>query len=147
MAVNRLKQIRTARGLSRRTVAQHIGVHPSTYAEYESGNITPSETRQTKLAELMNISIGKLFPVMMEREPVEVYYPTSTSLAVQADVLVGDKMLRSISLYGMGNEGIPCTVVQTAPHWFRVRWDKSGIMECYSYQAFMNEKDLRRAEQ
>lgn len=70
---------------------------------------------------------------------------TAGGLRQSAAVQVGQKMRRRMVLYGGGEESWrPCTVVETNANWFRVVLDKSGISECFSYQAFLTEGGLRR---
>ena len=77
------------------------------------------------------------------QSPVLLQLPTGEKLRQCAGVRVGDALLSRMPISG---ERIPCTVVQTGPHWFRVRWNHSGVSECFSYHALL-KGELRREKE
>ena len=78
--------------------------------------------------------------------PVQTY--TYDDLIWLANVQVGDRLIIKRSVgdtrlgFRLGDPPSECTVVETSKYWFRVRLDKSGAYECYSYHA-MIEPDTR----
>lgn len=153
MVKNRLKQARTAAGLNKQEMAWRVGVCHSTYASYENGAYYPGEANRARLCAVLGVPERALWPEGGPcREAAESipfdwreHYPTEDSLCAQAQARVGDFMERKLSLCGMGVQNIPCRVVEITPHWFRVQWERSGVMECFGYQAFLADKELRRA--
>jgi transcriptional regulator with XRE-family HTH domain len=57
----RLRQLRTAAGLSRRALAEHIGRSPAAVADYEAGRVTPSICALTLLAAALGRPVDDLF--------------------------------------------------------------------------------------
>lgn len=146
---NRIKQARTARGLTQRQLGALIGAGHARICAWERGTENPTSMQQQDLAIALGTSMGNLFPAgdapaaPAKKQKMEI--STAGGLRQSADVRVGQKMRRRMQLYGGAEESWrPCTVVETRAGWFRVVLDKSGISECFSYQAFLTEGGLRR---
>lgn len=135
MIKTRLKQIRTAAGLTQRQVAQRARVPLAAYEKYEQGAFLPREERRQALACALDAPVRRLWPQLdgQRPDPPESVL-TVKRLRQRADVRVGDAQVSRMPTSG---ERIPCTVVQTGPYWFRVRWNHSGVSECYCYHALL----------
>ena len=152
MVKNRLKQARTAAGLSQQELARHVGVSRSIYADYERGVYYPGDANRARLCAALGVQERSLWPEGGARHMPASFvlfsgrgrYPTQESLRQQVGITLGQRMERKLSLDGMGVQNIPCGVVEITPRWFRVRWERSGVMECFGYQAFLEDKELRR---
>lgn len=70
----RLAQARAAAGLTRRTLAGHLGVTESAIAEWESGLRTPSGNRMSKLAGMLGVSLSWIL-IGRGVEPTEHDHP------------------------------------------------------------------------
>ncbi len=153
MIKNRLKQARTAAGLSEKELAQRAGVCHATYKNYEQGIRYPVDANRARLCAALGVQERSLWPEGGARHMPASFvlfsgrerYPTQGSLRQQVGITLGQRMERKLSLCGMGVQNIPCRVVEITPHWFRVQWERSGVMECFGYQAFLADKELRRA--
>lgn len=144
---NRIKQVRTARGMTQKQLGALVGVSYSRICVWEQERAFPSPALQQDLAIALGVSISKLFPdyVPEPPSPRRMEICTAGGLRQSAAVQVGQQMRRRMALYGGAEESWrPCTVVETRAGWFRVVLDKSGISECFSYQAFLTEGGLRR---
>lgn len=58
---NRLKELRTQKGLSQTELAKQVGVTPSTISQVESNQIYPSLPALIKMAEILSIELGSFF--------------------------------------------------------------------------------------
>ncbi len=58
---NRLREIRNARNLSAKEVADKIGCSVMTIFAYERGDRTPKPIRMKQLAEILNSDVSTLF--------------------------------------------------------------------------------------
>ena len=144
---NRIKQVRTARGMTHKQLGALVGVSYSRISVWEQGRERPSPALQQDLAIALGVSISKLFPdyVPEPPSPKRMEICTAGGLRQSAAVQVGQQMWGRMALYGGAEESWrPCTVVEARPGWFRVVLDKSGISECFTYQAFLTEGGLRR---
>ena len=144
---NRIKQIRTARGLTQKQLGALVGVSYSRISAWEQGRENPYPAMQQDKAIALGVSISKLFPdyVPEPPSPRRLEISTTGGLRQSAAVQVGQKMRRRMVLYGGAEESWrPCTVAETNANWFRVVLDKSGISECFSYQAFLTDGGLKR---
>lgn len=61
MIYNRLSVFRAERGLSRKDLADEVGVNPQTIGYLERGDYAPSVELALKLAELFGVSVEQLF--------------------------------------------------------------------------------------
>lgn len=57
---DRLKEIRTKKGISREALAQHLGMSYHTIAKWEAGSRDPDTTVLLQLADLFNVSTDYL---------------------------------------------------------------------------------------
>ena len=55
-----LKQLREAKGVLQKDVANFLGVDRTTYVKYENGNSEPSNDTLVKLAQYFNVSVDYL---------------------------------------------------------------------------------------
>ena len=60
MLSKNLERLRVHHKYKQKVVADHLGVHETTYGRYESGAIVPSEDQQTLLAEFYNVPLDVL---------------------------------------------------------------------------------------
>jgi putative transcriptional regulator len=60
---NRIEAARTAQGLSRKALADAVGVHYQTIGYLERGEYSPSLTLALRLAEVLGLSVQALFSV------------------------------------------------------------------------------------
>lgn len=58
---NRLRQIRTERGVSRRDFADHLGIHYQTVGYLERGEFSPSLQLALRIAEYFDVSMETIF--------------------------------------------------------------------------------------
>lgn len=56
-----LQNIRLANGMSQAKMAEIVGVHPSTYANYEQGRREPDYQTVLKICDYFNISLDSFF--------------------------------------------------------------------------------------
>ena len=61
MIYNRLPVFRAERGLSRKDIAETVGVNPQTIGYLERGDYAPSVELALKLAELFKVPVEQLF--------------------------------------------------------------------------------------
>lgn len=61
MLDNNLKQLRDARGLKSKFIAEKIGISPNYYSQIENGHRTPQIEHLLKLREIYNISLDEIF--------------------------------------------------------------------------------------
>ena len=61
--MKRLKELREAKGLLQKDVAEMLGVDRTTYVKYENGNNEPDSRTLIKLANFFEVSIDELFDV------------------------------------------------------------------------------------
>lgn len=66
MKTNRVKEIREAKKLSRRKLAEMIDMSPSYIQFIETGERNPTITTAHKLAKALGVSIDDLFPIRKE---------------------------------------------------------------------------------
>lgn len=59
--MNRLKELRKAKGLKQREVAEQIGVRQQAFSYYETGTINPSLEVAKKIADCFECSIEDIF--------------------------------------------------------------------------------------
>lgn len=59
--MNKLKELRTAKGLYQKDVASFLGVDRTTYVKYERGDSEPSFEILQKLADFYNVSVDFMF--------------------------------------------------------------------------------------
>lgn len=57
---NRLRGLRTGRGLSLASLAELVGVHESTVSRWESGESGIPDPRKQQLAEMFDVSVSYL---------------------------------------------------------------------------------------
>lgn len=58
--MERLKQLRTAAGMTQQDVARLLGVDRTTYVKYENGNSDPSTATLVRLADYFGVSVDYL---------------------------------------------------------------------------------------
>lgn len=58
--MNRLREIRLAKGVSQQIVANHLGITRQAYSNYENGNRNPDNEMLLKLAEYLGVSTDYL---------------------------------------------------------------------------------------
>ena len=58
---NRLRQIRTERGISRRDFADHLGIHYQTVGYLERGEFSPSLQLALRIADYFDVSMEAIF--------------------------------------------------------------------------------------
>lgn len=144
---NRIKQARTAKGLTQKQLGREVGVSHVRVSMWERGREIPSPAQMQDIAITLGTSISSIFPDYVGKEPPSpgrLEISTLAGLRKSAEVQVGQKMLRRISLHGEGDAWRPATVVQTYPRFFRICMDKSGYSECINYQAFLCGEGIRR---
>ena len=66
--MNRIKEIRTAKGLTMREAAKQLGLAPSTYCNYETGEREPNSEMLIRLADFYGVSIDFMIGRDDERE-------------------------------------------------------------------------------
>lgn len=150
MLSNRLKQCRTARGLSKQRLARLVGVCPSTYSSYERGAYYPGDANRVRLCEILGTAERALWPeggpCRAPAGPVPYdwreHYPTGESLRRQAGIRLGERMARR-SAGSAGSSRTEGTVTEAGPWFFTVRWE-TGVRECFGYPAFLQDRDVRR---
>lgn len=59
---DKLRQLRLAANLSITQAAERIGVHQSTFSDWEAGRTTPRLVQYTKIASGFGVSVSKLLP-------------------------------------------------------------------------------------
>jgi len=73
--MQRLRELRTARGLLLKDVAKELGVDESTISNYERGTRLPRFQMANRLASFFNVPIEEIFPEYRRTSP----YPKSIS--------------------------------------------------------------------
>ena len=61
MAVDRLKDARTRAGVSVAEMAQHLGIVPTAYRKYETGQVSPKISVAKKICKRLDTTLGELF--------------------------------------------------------------------------------------
>lgn len=69
-----LKQLRTQKGISQTTLAQLVGVTPSTISQVESNQIYPAIPALIKIAEILDVEIGSLFGESLPADTQKVVF-------------------------------------------------------------------------
>ncbi len=92
----RIREIRTRRGLSQTELAKLIGVTPSNISQVESNQIFPSLPALLKMAEILSIEMGSFFSnsneiqnkiIFSESESAEVHFPDLPKDSISARLL------------------------------------------------------------
>ena len=86
---DRLKELRTSKGLSQVALADKLGVSKSTIGAYETGDRKPSYEAQEELADFFNVSIDYLRGI----EDRSMYY-LDPDVAVKAQEIYEDPNTR-----------------------------------------------------
>ncbi len=68
----RLKQLRTARGMTQADVAQALGISKSTVGMYEQGRREPDLETVVQMAKLFSVSVEEILGLQDESEPTEL---------------------------------------------------------------------------
>ena len=58
---NRLKELRTAKGETQKQIAELLGIAERNYRRYEAGDVDPTASNATLLADYFDVSIDYLF--------------------------------------------------------------------------------------
>lgn len=61
-----LRTLRRARTLTQEHMARVLGVTQKTYSEYESGKLTPSVPTKARIAAILGVAVGDLWPTDCE---------------------------------------------------------------------------------
>lgn len=78
---NRVKDLRTKRGLSQADLARLIGVTPSTISQVEANAIYPSVPALLKIAEVLAVSLGSLFQSTISSRKNILFSPSDAAPA------------------------------------------------------------------
>lgn len=155
MRKNDIRRFRLARGLTLQDLASRAGISTERLGRLEISGATPDAHGRWAIANALKVRMDAVFPetARVAKEfrhvkpyPVQTY--TYDDLIWLANVQVGDQLVAKRSVgdtrlgFRLGDPPSECTVVETSKYWFRVRLDKSGAYECYSYHA-MIEPDTR----
>jgi transcriptional regulator with XRE-family HTH domain/KaiC/GvpD/RAD55 family RecA-like ATPase len=93
----RLKELRTKRGLSQTELAKLIGVNPSTISQIESDLIYPSLPALLKMAEVLSVDIGAFFEqtgeekkrfIFPAQEAVDIKFPDLPEGSIYGKILI-----------------------------------------------------------
>lgn len=57
----KIKEIRNHRGLTRKDIANHIGIHYSSVTKWENGETTPADQHKVELSRLLEVKVEELF--------------------------------------------------------------------------------------
>lgn len=155
MQKNDIRRFRLERGLTLQDLASRAGISAERLGRLEISGATPDARRRWAIANALGVRMDAIFPetARVAKElrhgdayPLQAY--TYKDIAWLANVQVGDRLIIKRSVgdtrlgFRLGDPPSECTVVETSKYWFRVRLDKSGAYECYSYHA-MIEPDAR----
>ena len=155
MQKNDIRRFRLERGLTLQDLASRAGISTERLGRLEISGATPDARRRWAIANALEVRMDAIFPetARVARElrhgdayPLQAY--THKDIAWLANVQAGDRLIIKRSVgdtrlgFQLGDPPSECTVVETSKYWFRVRLDKSGAYECYSYHA-MIEPDAR----
>lgn len=94
-----LKQLREAKGVLQKDVANFLGVDRTTYVKYENGNSEPSNDTLVKLAQYFDVSVDYLLGRTDESSNVERFY-------------YGTKSVIRIPVYGSIPAGVPMEAIE-----------------------------------
>ena len=89
----RLKELRTRQGLSQTELAKLVGVTPSTISQIESCLIYPSLPALYKMAEALNVDVGKIFNEPLESQSHPFIFPASETRQVKLASLPPDNVI------------------------------------------------------
>lgn len=155
MRKNDIRRFRLARGLTLQDLASRAGISTERLGRLEISGATPDAHRRWAIANALKVRMDAVFPEvarvakeLRHGKPYPVQAYTYDDLIWLANVQVGDRLIVKRSVgdtrlgFRLGDPPSECTVVETSKYWFRVRLDKSGAYECYSYHA-MIEPDTR----
>lgn len=155
MRKNDIRRFRLARGLTLQDLASRAGISTERLGRLEISGATPDAHRRRAIANALGVRMDAIFPEtarvakeLRHGKPCPVQAYTYDDLIWLANVEVGDRLIVKRSVgdtrlgFRLGDPPSECTVVETSKYWFRVRLDKSGAYECYSYHA-MIEPDTR----
>lgn len=99
---DRLKQLRKEKGLSSKSVAQALGIPPTTYSSYETGTREPYSDTLIKLADFHNCSIDYLLGITNERETAKEKSPPDNQIRealYQKLLLLDDETIQQVIDY------------------------------------------------
>lgn len=155
MRKNDIRRFRLARGLTLQDLASRAGISTERLGRLEISGATPDAHRRWAIANALGVRMDAIFPEtarvakeLRNGKPYPAQAYTHDDLIWLANVQVGDRLIVKRSVgdtrlgFRLGDPPSECTVVETSKYWFRVRLDKSGAYECYSYHA-MIEPDTR----
>ena len=155
-----LKELREAMGLSIKKTASLIGIPDSTYSYIERGDSYPPAERRRAISEFFSRTEDEIWPKGTDGKPIARVQPrhyvvkhagalpagriyTEERLRQEANVRVGDRFrIRVGAAVGDAIYG-NCTAEALYPHFFLVRFDRTGAHECFHYQALLGG-ELRR---
>ena len=89
----RLKELRTCQGLSQTELAKLVGVTPSTISQIESCLIYPSLPALFKMAEALNVDVGKIFNEPLESQTHPFIFPATETRQVKLSSLPKDSVI------------------------------------------------------
>lgn len=147
-----LKEFRTAMELSLAKLSKLIGIPDSTLAYIESGNSYPCADRRKLIADFFSRTEDEIWPKGVDGKPIASVRPrhhvikpsysapkgpfyTIETLPQAANVRIGGRFRIRVgaavgdTIYGN------CIVEALYPHFFLVRFDRTGVRECFHYQA------------
>ena len=72
--LKKLKELRLAKGISHKEIAEYLGITVAAYSLYERGNREPNISILRKIAEYYNISMDELLEVDTEPMAINVHF-------------------------------------------------------------------------
>lgn len=147
-----LRELRMAMELSIAKLSKLIGIPASTLTYIENGSSYPRADRRKLIADFFSRTEDEIWPKGVDGKPIARVQPrhyvikpsysapqgpfyTSETLPQAANVHVGDRLRIRVgaavgdTIYGN------CIVEALYPHFFLVRFDHTGVRECFHYQA------------
>lgn len=147
-----LRELRMAMELSIAKLSKLIGIPDSTLTHIENGSSYPRADRRKIIAEFFSRAEDEIWPKGVDGKPIARVQPrhyvikpsysapqgpfyTSETLPQAANVHVGDRFRIRVGT-AMGDAIYSnCAVEEVHPHFFLVRFDRTGVRECFHYQA------------
>ena len=71
--MNRVKELRTAHGISQKALAAYLGVHQTAVSQWETGRTDPDTSTAIRLAEYFNVSMDRLLGREEEEKIDDIY--------------------------------------------------------------------------
>ena len=151
-SICKLKELRMAMELSIAKLSKLIGIPGSTLTYIENGSSYPRADRRKLIADFFSRTEDEIWPKGADGKPIARVQPrhyvikpsysapqgpfyTSEPLPQAANTPAGDRFRIRVGT-AMGDAIYSnCAVEEVHPHFFLVRFDRTGVRECFHYQA------------